>query len=78
MPPFTIRQLDPLCLRVEPFDEAALREHLQRSGIGPEAPAALRFGAEGEGWSLYLRDPDGNVVELKGPALGASAGDEAP
>jgi glyoxylase I family protein len=32
-----------------------------------------RFGAEGEGPSLYLFDPEGNVVELKGPADAASS-----
>ena len=26
-----------------------------------------RYGAEGEGPSLYLQDPEGNEVELKGP-----------
>lgn len=67
------RNLDHLCLRIEPFDEAALCRHLQHCGIAPEGPAARRFGAEGEGWSLYLRDPDGNIVELKGPAIDGSA-----
>ena len=60
------RNLDHLCLRVEPFDEAAIRAHL--AALGVEAgPTAMRFGAEGEGPSIYLGDPEGNVVELKGP-----------
>jgi len=60
------RNLDHLCLRIEPFDEAALREHLGRFGIAV-GEVGNRYGAEGEGPSLYLQDPEGNVVELKGP-----------
>ena len=59
------RNLDHLCLRVEPFDEAAIRAHL--ASLGVEAgPVESRYGAEGEGPSIYLSDPEGNVVELKG------------
>ena len=60
------RNMDHLCLRVETFDEAALAAHLAAHGarIGEIAP---RFGADGTGPSLYLHDPEGNVVELKGP-----------
>ena len=65
------RNLDHFCLRVEPFDEAAIRSHLRAHGIDA-GPLASRYGAEGEGPSLYLGDPDGNVVELKGPAAGAA------
>ena len=61
------RNLDHLCLRVDPFDEAGIRVYLQ--GFGIEAgPLRMRYGAEGSGPSLYLSDPEGNVVELKGPA----------
>jgi len=58
--------VDHLCLRVEPFDEAAIRAHLASLGI-EAGPVASRYGAEGEGPSIYLSDPQGNVVELKGP-----------
>lgn len=61
------RNLDHLCLRVEPFDEAAIRAHLAAHGLQAGA-TARRYGAEGYGPSLYLNDPEGNVVELKGPA----------
>ncbi|OUM03253.1 VOC family protein [Variovorax sp. JS1663] len=64
------RNLDHFCLRVEPFDEAAIRGHLQAHGIDA-GPAEPRYGAEGRGPSLYIRDPEGNVVELKGPPGGA-------
>lgn len=62
------RNVDHLCLRVEPFDEAAIAAHLQAHGVAPRGPAGVNFGAEGEGLSLYIADPDGNAVELKGPA----------
>ena len=60
------RNMDHLCLIVEPFDETMLRAHLQEHGIsvGKTAP---RYGAEGSGPSFYIEDPDGNTVELKGP-----------
>lgn len=60
------RNLDHLCLRVEPFDEAAVRAHLAASGV-EAGPTEMRYGAEGTGPSIYIRDPDGNTVELKGP-----------
>jgi len=66
------RNLDHLCLRVEPFDEAALLAYLSEHGATPLAAAEVNFGAEGYGLSLYFRDPDGNTIELKGPASAAS------
>lgn len=60
------RNLDHLCLRIEPFDEAALVAHLARFGVSPAGPAEINFGAEGDGLSLYFNDPDGNTIELKG------------
>ncbi|HEY3635092.1 MAG TPA: VOC family protein [Caldimonas sp.] len=68
------RNLDHFCLRVEPFDEAAIRATLHAHDIDA-GPLATRYGAEGEGPSLYLHDPEGNVVELKGPADTAPHGD---
>lgn len=60
------RNLDHLCLRVEPFDAAAIRSFLLSRGAQP-GEMADRYGAEGEGPSIYVPDPEGNVVELKGP-----------
>ena len=60
------RNLDHFCLRVEPFDEPAIRRHLEAHDV-EAGPLATRYGAEGEGPSLYITDPEGNVVELKGP-----------
>jgi glyoxylase I family protein len=60
------RNLDHLCLRVEPFDGDAILGYLQ--GKGHDAgQIKSRYGAEGEGPSIYVNDPEGNVVELKGP-----------
>jgi|ERR1700683_1176092 glyoxylase I family protein len=60
------RNLDHFCLRVEPFDAAAISAHLRRHGASAGA-VEQRFGAEGEGPSIYVTDPEGNTVELKGP-----------
>ena len=60
------RNLDHFCLSIEPFDEPAIRAHLQAYGVQAGKTAA-RYGAQGEGPSIYLSDPEGNVVELKGP-----------
>jgi catechol 2,3-dioxygenase-like lactoylglutathione lyase family enzyme len=63
------RNLDHFCLRVEPFDEALIRRQLRAHNVDA-APTATRNGAEGEGPSIYIADPEGNVVELKGPPDG--------
>lgn len=60
------RNLDHLCLRVDPFDEMAIRAHLAAHGVAA-GETGSRYGAEGEGPSIYLEDPEGNTVELKGP-----------
>ena len=59
------RNLDHFALQVSPFDEAAIRAHLAKHGVDA-GDVAERYGAEGNGPSFYIRDPDGNVVELKG------------
>lgn len=60
------RNMDHFCLRVDPFDEAAIRAHLQAAGV-EGGPLSRRYGAQGYGPSIYLHDPEGNRVELKGP-----------
>jgi glyoxylase I family protein len=64
--PGTGRNMDHLCLRVESFDADALKAHLDAHGarLGEQG---VRYGADGFGPSLYLFDPEGNMVELKGP-----------
>ncbi len=61
--------MDHFALRIDPFDEADLRAHLDSHGVAV-GELATRYGAEGDGPSLYIKDPDGNTVELKGPPDG--------
>ena len=58
------RNVDHVCLRVEPFDADAIVAHLQAHGarMGEIRP---RFGAQGEGVSVYVYDPEDNLIELK-------------
>jgi glyoxylase I family protein len=60
------RNMDHFCLRIEPFDAAAISAHLRAQGITP-GEVVSRYGAEGEGPSIYITDPEGNGIELKGP-----------
>lgn len=64
------RNLDHFCLRIEPFNEAQIRRQLAAHGV-QAGPVKSRYGAEGAGPSIYLDDPEGNVVELKGPPAAA-------
>ena len=59
------RNLDHFALALARFDEAELRAHLAAHGVAP-GEVGERYGALGMGPSMYVRDPDGNVVELKG------------
>lgn len=61
------RNMDHFALRIRNFDMPALAAHLRRHGVAVGEPHE-RYGAEGYGSSLYIEDPDGNTVELKGPA----------
>lgn len=65
----TGRNLDHFCLRVEPFDEPSIRAHLAASNVDA-GDTVRRYGAQGFGPSIYVTDPDGNTVELKGPPSG--------
>lgn len=58
--------VDHVCLRVLPWDEGAILAHLARHGI-TDVEVASRYGAQGYGPSIYIRDPAGNMIELKGP-----------
>jgi glyoxylase I family protein len=61
------RNLDHFALAVRPFDEATIRAHLAAHDVAITDEGS-RYGAEGEGPSLYILDPEGNTVELKGPS----------
>ena len=63
------RNLDHFALQLEHFDESRLRAQLEAGDVEP-GDVGNRYGAQGMGPSMYIRDPDGNVVELKGPPRG--------
>ena len=66
------RNLDHFCVTIDGYDEAEIRAYLTAHGV-EIGEAGSRYGAEGEGPSLYISDPEGNVVELKGPPWQANA-----
>ena len=59
------RNLDHFCLNLEGFDLAEVEAHLKAHGITP-GDSGVRYGAGGFGVSLYLTDPEGNGLELRG------------
>ena len=64
--------MDHFALGVETFDADAIRAHLRAHGVDM-VKVATRYGAEeGQGPSIYIKDPDGNTVEIKGPPDGRS------
>jgi catechol 2,3-dioxygenase-like lactoylglutathione lyase family enzyme len=65
------RNMDHFALQVASFDAAAIRAHLESHGV-EAGDVGERYGALGMGPSMYIRDPDGNVVELKGEAAPCS------
>ncbi|MDI1325675.1 MAG: VOC family protein [Brevundimonas sp.] len=56
--------LDHMCIRIAAFEPEAAREHLRRHGVEVESEG-VRYGANGEGMSFSIRDPEGNGVELR-------------
>jgi catechol 2,3-dioxygenase-like lactoylglutathione lyase family enzyme len=62
------RNLDHFAVRVSPFDEGAILAFCAEHAIEAQAMSRL-LGADGFGPAVYLRDPEGNRVELKGPPI---------
>ncbi|MFT4583781.1 MAG: glyoxylase I family protein [Gammaproteobacteria bacterium] len=58
--------LEHFCFRIEPFIHDEIKDHLLNHSVAP-GNLELRYGAEGMGPSMYICDPDGNTIELKGP-----------
>ena len=56
--------LDHFCLQVDVLCEEDILTHLDRHGI-EHGDMEKRYGAQGFGNSVYLKDPDGNTVELR-------------
>jgi len=61
--------VDHVAFRVRPWDGDAILAELKSHGI--EAEIKSRYGADGDGPSIYFKDPEGNGVELKGPPSAA-------
>lgn len=57
--------VDHVCLRIAGFEPERVRAQLARAGIEIESEG-VRYGSSGDGWSISVRDPDGNGVELRG------------
>lgn len=60
------RNLDHVSLRLAAFEADGLRDHLAAHGVSASEVMRL-YGADGYGPAIYIEDPDGNTVELKGP-----------
>jgi catechol 2,3-dioxygenase-like lactoylglutathione lyase family enzyme len=69
-PPGAGRNLEHFCLTIAPYEEPALIAWLTGRGVPVRDPAS-RYGAQGEGRSFYIEDPDGNRLELKAARAGA-------
>lgn len=59
------RNLDHYCLVIEPTDMTDLKSKFEAIGVGIQAGPGQRWGSHGDGISLYIYDPDDNVVELR-------------
>lgn len=62
------RNMDHLCIQVAAFDPETVRAELQAKGV-TVGEIRRRYGANGEEVTVYLTDPDGNGLELRGGAL---------
>ena len=60
------QNMDHFCLRIDAPDWDAIRTHLAEHDV-PTILPQRRYGADGSGFSIYLQDPEGNQLELKGP-----------
>jgi catechol 2,3-dioxygenase-like lactoylglutathione lyase family enzyme len=59
------KNVDHLCLGIETADMLAVARHLKECSVEVMGEPAMRYGARGMGLSIYVRDPEGNVIELK-------------
>jgi glyoxylase I family protein len=59
------RNLDHFCLNLDDFDLDAVVAHLEAHGV-KVGESGRRYGAGGFGVSVYLTDPEGNGLELRG------------
>jgi catechol-2,3-dioxygenase len=57
--------VDHIAIKIFPFDGEKIRKYLISQGVNSEEPV-IRYGANGKGPSIYIKDPEGNGIELKG------------
>jgi glyoxylase I family protein len=57
--------LDHFCLGIETDDLRSAMNYLRTNSVEVLGEPAMRYGARGMGSSIYVRDPEGNVIELK-------------
>ncbi|MFZ0679098.1 VOC family protein [Candidatus Binatus sp.] len=57
--------VDHVCIGIEAGDMNEVARYLREFSIEVMGEPAMRYGAHGAGLSIYVRDPEGNVVELK-------------
>lgn len=58
---------DHFCLKLRRFNEDEILGYLAQHGVETDG-VGRRYGADGYGPSIYIKDPAGNTVELKGPS----------
>ncbi len=59
------RNVDHVCLGVDTASMDSLVGYLREQGVEVLGDPAERYGARGMGRSIYVLDPDGNIIELK-------------
>ena len=60
-----VKNQDHFCMVIEPTDMDELKSRFEEIGVGIQAGPGKRWGSHGDGTSLYVYDPDDNVVELR-------------
>ncbi len=60
-----IKNQDHFCMVIEPTDMEELKSKFEAMGVEIQAGPGKRWGSHGDGISLYIYDPDDNVVELR-------------
>ena len=60
-----VPNMDHFCLGIDASDVAAVQRYLEGQGVEIAGGPATVYGARGTGTSLYVRDPERNVIELK-------------
>ncbi len=63
-PTQTERNVDHFCLQIKPMSEQEIINHLENNGV-KIGEFTSRYGAQGFGNSIYIEDPERNIVELR-------------